>query len=47
MKKDYCKPSFIVVKIQGRSHMLQQSMPEQGMRGTRQSYKTEEETTWE
>lgn len=45
MKKTYFKPSFIVIKIQSRSHMLVDSM--QSVRGTRNSYDTEVEITWE
>ena len=44
MKKPYCKPSFIVVKIQSRSHMLVES---NNIQGRRNSYDTEDEVTWE
>lgn len=47
MKKQYCKPSFIVVKLQSRRHMLAVSQEGvQGMQATRESYTTDSEQNW-
>ena len=47
MKKQYCKPSLVVVKLRSRSRMLAGSQQNaQGMEGTRQSYTTESEQNW-